>query len=685
MIRYLPLAFALFLCAILVLPEISDRADILLTRLSIVLFGAYVGTSGRTSDQQKLLRAAHVDQTHSVYASKTLLFSAVLGVAGGIVGVYLAAGVFWVLELGGEPLAAALPAPFTQVIGYLQLSSLDIRSLFVLFLAASAFGGVVLTAGTYLLRWELLDQRAHARGSEIEATLPQTVAFIYALSRSGMAFPTVLEILAKNNDVYGEAANEIGIVVADMNTFGTDVITSLQQMAEHTPSESMQDFADNLASVLGSGRNLSEFLYQQYDSYREEAASQQRQYLELLSTFAEAYVTVLVAGPLFLLTILVVVGLVLQDTLPMVRVIGYLGIPLGTIAFAVYVDSVTQSIEIHNGRDRANQPTYSPDYVDDKGTDRWTDERAQLAAYDSVARMLRLAGQPGATIVQSPWTTALFTVPFGITWVIVRAEAVSWSPLGVIAAIDQPLVEATLVALGAYTIAYELKQRRRKRLEADVPDFLDRLASVNNAGMTIVESFRRVAHSDLGMLQTELQKTWNDIQWGADVRSALLRLDRRADSPAVTRAVALISNAMKTSGDLGPVVSIAADQARAKRRLESERRQEMLTYLLVIYISFFVFLGIIAALSLSFIPAVESAAGSFTGGSDLPGGTGVGITPTFDDLDTNAYLTLFYHVTAIQAICSGLVAGQLGEGRVRDGTKHATIMLACTYVAFLII
>ncbi len=685
MIRYLPLAFALFLCVTLVLPAVNDRADILLTRLSLVLFGAYVGISGRRSDQQRVMRAAHVDETHSVYASKTLLFSAVLGVAGGIVGVYLAAGVFWALELGGEPLAAALPAPFTQVIGYLQLSSLDIRSLFVLFLTASAFGGVVLTAGTYLLRWELLDQRAHARGSEIEATLPQTVAFIYALSRSGMAFPTVLEILAKNNDVYGEAANEIGIVVADMNTFGTDVITALQQLAEHTPSESMQDFADNLASVLGSGRNLSEFLYQQYDSYREEAASQQRQYLELLSTFAEAYVTVLVAGPLFLLTILVVIGLVLQDTLSLVRVIGYLGIPLATIAFVVYVDSVTQSTAVENGRDRDNQPIQTPEQMGGGNNDRWADERAQLAAYDTVARVLRLAGQPGATIVRSPWTTALFTVPFGITWVIVRAEAVSWSPLGVIAAIDQPLVEATLVALGAYTIAHELKQRRRKRLEADVPDFLDRLASVNNAGMTIVESFRRVAHSDLGTLQAELQKTWNDIQWGADVRSALLRLDRRADSPAVTRAVALIGNAMKTSGDLGPVVSIAADQARAKRRLESERRQEMLTYLLVIYISFFVFLGIIAALSLSFIPAVESAAGSFTGGSDLPGGTGVGITPTFEDLDTGAYLTLFYHVTAIQAVCSGLVAGQLGEGKVRDGAKHATIMLACTYVAFLII
>ncbi|WP_321167634.1 type II secretion system F family protein [Halalkalirubrum salinum] len=667
----------------LIVPAMHDQANLLLTRFSLAVFGDQVRSGSHKQNKQLRMRAAHVDTAHDVYIVKTLFFSVILGVAGSIIGVYAAAGVFWVLEFGGEPLAAAVPDLFAPAIAYLQLSSLRPRSLFGLFVFASALGATVLAAGTYFLRWELLDQRAYARSTEIEATLPQTVAFIYALSRSGMSIPKVLEILAEHRDVYGEAANELAIVVADMNLFGTDVITALENMAQYTPSENMEEFADNLASVLASGRNLSEFLYQQYETYRKEAASQQRQYLDLLSTFAEAYVTVLVAGPLFLITILVVIGLVLEDTLSLVRAIGYIGIPLGTLAFAVYVDSVTQSMEVHSTRKREQNPADRRSQNTSSGTERWADARAQLAAYDSIIRIIQLARQPGETIVRHPLTTTIFTVPIGILWVVLNIDSLTWSSLEIITAVDQPLVEASILVLAVYTITYEIKQRQRKRLEADIPDFLDRLASANNAGMTILKSFRRVAHSDLGTLQSALQKTWNDIQWGLDIKSALDRLDHRSNSPAVTRVVALVGNAMETSGDIGPVVSIAADQARAKERLEAERRQEMLTYLLVIYISFLVFLGIIATLSLSFIPAVESASSSLSGGSDLP--TGVGITPSFGDVNTESYLTIFYHVSSIQAICSGLIAGQLGEGSIRSGTKHATIMLVCTYVVFLII
>lgn len=683
MIRYIPLVFALGLCGMLIVPAMHDQANLLLTRFSLAVFGDQVRSGSHKQNKQLRMRAAHVDTAHDVYIVKTLFFSVILGVAGSIIGVYAAAGVFWVLEFGGEPLAAAVPDLFAPAIAYLQLSSLRPRSLFGLFVFASALGATVLAAGTYFLRWELLDQRAYARSTEIEATLPQTVAFIYALSRSGMSIPKVLEILAEHRDVYGEAANELAIVVADMNLFGTDVITALENMAQYTPSENMEEFANNLASVLASGRNLSEFLYQQYETYRKEAASQQRQYLELLSTFAEAYVTVLVAGPLFLITILVVIGLVLEDTLSLVRAIGYIGIPLGTLAFAVYVDSVTQSMEVHSTRKREQNPADRRSQNTNSGTERWADARAQLAAYDSIIRIIQLARQPGETIVRHPLTTTIFTVPIGILWVVLNIDSLTWSSLEIITAVDQPLVEASILVLAVYTITYEIKQRQRKRLEADIPDFLDRLASANNAGMTILKSFRRVAHSDLGTLQSALQKTWNDIQWGLDIKSALDRLDHRSNSPAVTRVVALVGNAMETSGDIGPVVSIAADQARAKERLEAERRQEMLTYLLVIYISFLVFLGIIATLSLSFIPAVESASSSLSGGSDLP--TGVGITPSFGDVNTESYLTIFYHVSSIQAICSGLIAGQLGEGSIRSGTKHATIMLVCTYVVFLII
>jgi flagellar protein FlaJ len=155
-----------------------------------------------------------------------------------------------------------------------------------------------------------------------------------------------------------------------------------------------------------------------------------------------------------------------------------------------------------------------------------------------------------------------------------------------------------------------------------------------------------------------------------------------------SRAVALVTNAMHASGDIGPVLRIAADESRATWSLRRERRQVMLTYLIVIYISFLVFLGIIASLSVSFIPAVEEAAVSGAGGaSEVPGAPSgpTGITDGLGEIDSFAYEQLFFHAAAVQAVCSGLVAGQLGEGSVKDGVKHVVVLLALTLVTFFVI
>jgi flagellar protein FlaJ len=37
----------------------------------------------------------------------------------------------------------------------------------------------------------------------------------------------------------------------------------------------------------------------------------------------------------------------------------------------------------------------------------------------------------------------------------------------------------------------------------------------------------------------------------------------------------------------------------------------------------------------------------------------------------------------VQAVCSGLVAGQMGEGTIKAGAKHATVMLLIAYGTFL--
>jgi flagellar protein FlaJ len=54
-------------------------------------------------------------------------------------------------------------------------------------------------------------------------------------------------------------------------------------------------------------------------------------------------------------------------------------------------------------------------------------------------------------------------------------------------------------------------------------------------------------------------------------------------------------------------------------------------------------------------------------------------------VDKAGYTLVFFHTALVQAVCSGFVGGQLGEGSIRDGTKHAAIMLTVAYVLFLVV
>jgi flagellar protein FlaJ len=692
---YLPLVAAVGICLVVGLSPVSSAANRLLSATALWLFGDYVSRdTDRRERELDRMRAAHVGGTHRLYASRTLFVALALGVVGAVVGLYVGVALFSTLPTGSSVTDPASTASVVRP--FLLLGGVSLAS------------GVVLAVSAYWARWFYLDHLAGKRRNMIDASLPRTVAFIYALSRSGMPFPMVLKTLADNQEVYGEAARELAVAVREMETFGTDAVSALEATGDRTPSENLQEFTENLSNVLSSGRSLSSFLRSQYDRYQEEVEAQQETYLDLLAAFAEIYVTVLVAGPLFFVTVLVVIGLVISDTLPLIQFITYVGLPLASFGFIVYIDSITQALRGPGWKDSLDVSTEAVadrrlattgvSVAADGGTTvRNRADLARLDAYDRLAPVRAWLSDPYDQLLNRPTATIYLTVPLAVLWLVARVgveqfalsnllSAVSsvstLDPSLLLAQYDAPIIETTVFVLAAISLVYEARKRRYRGFEDATPDFLDRTASINEAGTTAIESIRRVAETDLGYLGEELQRVVRDISWGADASTALRRMASRTPAPSLNQAMTLITNAMRVSGDISPVLRIAANETQSARRLRRERRQEMITYLLVIYLSFFVFLGIIVALTVSFIPAIEEASNSPALTNDA---ISTGIFSSLQGVETDGYRLLFFHISAVQAVCSGLIAGQLGEGSVYDGLKHATILLVIAYGLFAIL
>lgn len=677
----------------------SPRIRRILDRLGMAIFGRFVQGN---YNRQRRIEAAYLETTYKNYAAKTLLFAAMAFISGAILGGLLVTVALVFLEPIVQALSA-LPSQITAPLGIeedFQFSlTVGLQWVLVVAVGAIVFGGG--SAGlSFVVRWWLPSSTAEVRRRSINEGLTRTTAFMFALSRGGMEFPQILRTLTDHSEVYGETAREYSVAVREMDMFGRDMITALRRMSSRTPSEGFKTFTENLTSVLQSGRDLSGFFKEQFERFRREAEERQDDMLELLSTIAEAYVTMLVAGMLFFITILLIFGLTVSDTLTYLKMTVYVLIPISNIGFALFVQQQLDTFGIGGMGGNAGVqtlkradistpmpalPEQGPKRPDGGVTHaREADSRTMLGWYDRLKNFKAALRDPVGVVFWNPVKLLWVTVPIAILMFAVRFPRVIQAEGINIRVLDHLIVQSVLFLIGTYAVARYFHRRHIESIEQATPEFLERVASLNDAGMSVVQAIDRVRGTDLGVLTPEVERIWKDVKTGTTVEDAFLRFGRRVRTRAIARVVTLLTNAMRASGQMGPVVRIAAEQTRAELALRRQRRQQMLTYLIVIYISFLVFLVIILAVNEMLVPSIPETSPVEASGTQAIG-VGTGAFGDFGGVDQPAYTLVFFHAALIQAVCAGFVGGQLGEGSVRDGAKHATIMLAIAYVAFIFI
>jgi flagellar protein FlaJ len=233
-----------------------------------------------------------------------------------------------------------------------------------------------------------------------------------------------------------------------------------------------------------------------------------------------------------------------------------------------------------------------------------------------------------------------------------------------------------LAGMGPYGYILNAQQRRRLGIEDRFPDFLRDLAASHRGGLTLPAAIAIAARGDYGPLSKDVRIMADQLSWNVSFQEALLAFKDRTDTPLVSRAVNLILEADRSGASTVRVLLAASRDVREVKKLDNERRIQMSLYTVVVYVSFFVLLGVVAAMYSQFIPEVLASAEAIAG-SDAPF---LQNTPSLKEFQ------LFYFMTAIvQAVGDGLVAGSLGSGKAAFGLKHSFIMTAFTWGIFALI
>lgn len=657
---------------------------------------------------QRWLNQARFGTNYDRYLERSALYSIVAIFVGVVVGY---AVTFGLVELG---YVQGLTNPFAFR-GDLTVYLGENRALFAGAALAIVFA-VVSAAATWYGRYFYPRNVAANRRRSIDVTLPHAITFMYALSYGGMDLLSVVERLAEAEDTYGEVAGEFQTVVSEVDLFGNDLYTALENTRNVTPSDNLEQFIDDLLSVLDSGGDVTVFLEDETDTYLEEARDQQDGFIETLALLSEVFVVLFVAAPLFVIVLLVVMSLLGANTITQVTALVYLILPLAMLGFLVLLDTlsspfdqadVTLETEGHatavgdvrllglvvrdllvGGAETVTRGVAS--VVSDGSELAVTDEEhvaRQQTAYLRRRRRQHLvesARTPFSAFNDQPLLTAALTVPLAAATVAIVASSTGVQPSQ--AAFLAAPVETTLwfvvvplLIVGApLTLFVERQNYRERFISREFPDTLNALSSANRMGVGTTDALELVAKWSSGPIGRELQRVSNDIKWNHDPARALRSFADQLRVPQLSRSMKLVAEGLRSSSDLARVLSIAADDTRNRFKIEQKRRRELNSYVAVVVIGYLVYLLVVVLLTEAYLePIASTPAVPDSGGRTTP--------ISISNLPVAAYEVLFLHSAVIQAVGAGLLAGKLVENRALSGLKYSLVLVVIAIATFALI
>lgn len=240
------------------------------------------------------------------------------------------------------------------------------------------------------------------------------------------------------------------------------------------------------------------------------------------------------------------------------------------------------------------------------------------------------------------------------------------------------LALAVLLPIGPISFYEYFRFKKVDKMEEKFPDFLRDLSEYWRGGLSMSAAITALSKTEYGALTTEVNKMSTQISWGVAFQEVLKLLADRVRTKLVTRSVSLIDEANRAGGRISDILITASNDAREIKWLQAERKKGTSMYVIIVYIGFFVYLGIVGILAGIFLPAIVGAGAAGAAGAQLGGAGGVAISKI--DLPFMAFI--FFCSMLIQALGNGIVGGIMGEGKLTAGLRHAFIMIVIGWVVF---
>lgn len=187
------------------------------------------------------------------------------------------------------------------------------------------------------------------RGSiskRINQELPFAVIHMSAISGSGIPPSEIFKIIGLSKE-YPFLRREVRKVLNQVNIYGYDLVTALTNVSKSTPSKSLSELFNGIATTINTGGSLKDFFEKRSETLLINYRFEREKFNQIAGTFMDIYISVVIAAPMILMLLLVMIQMTGIET----------GFSAGTLA-AIIIMLITLINILFIGFLQIKQPMY---------------------------------------------------------------------------------------------------------------------------------------------------------------------------------------------------------------------------------------------------------------------------------------------------------------------------------------
>jgi len=296
---------------------------------------------------------------------------------------------------------------------------------------------------------------------------------------------------------------------------------------------------------------------------------------------------------------------------------------------------------------------------------------------DKIQLMLGYSSLKSRVDVFIGWSLTL-----GVVFGFIMALALS--PFELLDPLPTFLLVFILVQFSLYMYLSLNISAKTAQVEAALPDALQLMSSNIRAGLTTDKAMIMAARPEFGALEKEIRRVGKETMAGRSLIDAISRMSMHIKSTDLSRTIELITNSLKSGGELADLLDQTASDIREQQLIRKEISASVLMYVLFIFIAISLGAPVLYSMSTFLVGILTKNMEMIA--SELPsnfdGMEGAPIKMSAGNISIDFIKT--YALISISCSCfmGSMVMGLIMKGSEKEGLKYFFPMIIIAIVLF---